>query len=243
MLNTPSDRDLLEIWEQGRHYTLLGKCMLLLERASPGASLEALLQLPIGERDYKLLQLRRRLFGERLTNVAHCPQCEARLEWEMDARTLQVHTPSTPSDTRTFHFEHEGDTVTFRLPNSEDVLEALSDGNGSSEETVLQRCVQAEDPTGKPGKMSESLRQAISRAMADKDPQADLQIDLACPDCGHAWSLSFDILPYLWEEVHDRALRTLRDVAVLAARFGWPEHEILSLSRYRRNLYLTMLQE
>lgn len=52
--------------------------------------------------------------------------------------------------------------------------------------------------------------------------------------------MAFDIGAYLWEEVDAWADRTLRDVHLLAASYGWSERDILDLSPARRGRYLEL---
>jgi len=82
---------------------------------------------------------------------------------------------------------------------------------------------------------------AVLAEMAQADPQADVQVALACPACRHHWSVAFDILAYLWSEIDDWAQRLLREIHALASGYGWSERDILALSARRRRTYLEML--
>lgn len=77
-------------------------------------------------------------------------------------------------------------------------------------------------------------------AIEEADPQANLQFDLVCAECGYAWSETFDIGGFFWTELEDLAIRTLQDVHTLASAYGWSEEQILALSPVRRTLYLSM---
>ena len=78
----------------------------------------------------------------------------------------------------------------------------------------------------------------VAAALETADPCIDFALDLRCPACGHAWTTSFDITGYLWEEIDARARRLLDEVHVLARAYGWPEREILGLTEARRAAYL-----
>ncbi len=78
-------------------------------------------------------------------------------------------------------------------------------------------------------------------AIEAADPQANLQFDLECAECGHAWQETFDIVSFFWTELEDLAVRTLQDVHALATAYGWSEDQILALSPTRRALYLSMI--
>jgi len=81
---------------------------------------------------------------------------------------------------------------------------------------------------------------AIER-IGEADPQADVEVDLNCPECRHVWQTGFDIVSYLWSELHSWAWQMLREVHVLASNYGWREEEILSMTPQRRRGYLEIL--
>ena len=82
----------------------------------------------------------------------------------------------------------------------------------------------------------------VLQAMADADPQADVQIALSCSNCGHSWPLAFDIVSHLWGEIEDWAHRMLREVGRLASAYGWSEQEILMMSALRRRRYIELIE-
>ena len=84
------------------------------------------------------------------------------------------------------------------------------------------------------------LQDGIALAMAQADPQADLQLALRCPDCGHEWQPPFDIARFLWQELHGWALHLLREVDTLAQAYHWAEADILAMSPRRRQAYLEL---
>ena len=85
------------------------------------------------------------------------------------------------------------------------------------------------------------LKTAITQAMLQADPQALIELQLNCPNCGHTWTALFDIANFLWRELDAWARRTLRDVHKLASAYGWSETQILALSPTRRRLYLELV--
>ena len=68
-------------------------------------------------------------------------------------------------------------------------------------------------------------------------------MELACPACGHEWEATIDVPSYLWEEVVASARRLAREVAELAAAYGWREADVLRLTPWRRRLYLALASE
>jgi hypothetical protein len=81
---------------------------------------------------------------------------------------------------------------------------------------------------------------AVSRAMLEADPQAEITLRLTCPSCGHKWELLFDIGEFFWTEIAAHAQRLLREIDILARTYGWTEREILSLPAQRRQTYLEL---
>jgi hypothetical protein len=82
---------------------------------------------------------------------------------------------------------------------------------------------------------------ALSRAMLEVDPQAEITFHLTCPACAHEWDLLFDITDFFWTEISVQAQRLLREIDALARAYGWTEREILNLPAQRRQTYLEML--
>ena len=77
--------------------------------------------------------------------------------------------------------------------------------------------------------------------MAAADPQADVELALSCPACGHAWPAAFDIASFLWTEVDAWARVLLHEIHALASAYGWREADILALSPRRRRAYLELI--
>ena len=88
--------------------------------------------------------------------------------------------------------------------------------------------------------LSDETIAAVSRAMLETDPQAEITLRLTCPSCGHEWELLFDIGEFFWTEISAQAQRLLREIDILARTYGWTEREILSLPAQRRRTYLEL---
>jgi hypothetical protein len=86
----------------------------------------------------------------------------------------------------------------------------------------------------------DALAAALAERMAAADPQADVQLRLDCPACGHGWAAPFDIGAFLWDEVGAWVERTLGEVHALASAYGWTEAQVLELPSWRRQRYLEM---
>jgi hypothetical protein len=92
------------------------------------------------------------------------------------------------------------------------------------------------------GDLPEAVVQELSGRLARADRQADIALDLRCPECAGSWSATFDIAAFLWAEISVRAKQLLGDVHALAWAYGWSEADILAMSDARRQCYLGMVQ-
>jgi len=236
--------DLLDAWERGLPNRAVQRALDLLALTYPESSLEQLQELPIGQRDARLLAIREALFGPRLTCLATCPRCNERLEIAFDITQLRS-SPSDSTATETLSITEGSVEVQFRLPNSSDML-LISDLPDATQarRTLFERCVQQATRDGVPitaTNVPEEIVNAVAVQMALIDPQADIQIALDCPACAHQWSAAFDIVSYLWSEVNAWAVRILHEVHQLASAYGWREADILALSPMRRQFYLELI--
>jgi len=234
--------NLLNLWDYGASLSPLRRCLHLLATAWPEKSHQQWAESRMGERDGALLSLREALFGQTLEAVAHCPACGEPLEMRFTTAQIRAGNDLACPEGRV---ELNGYEVSYRLPTSLDLLAATEEAMGMCTETaLLRRCVlsarYAEHPVDA-GQLPAELIQAIEEGMARLDPQAETMIDLNCPQCRHSWQTSFDIAAYLWDEISDWAVRTLRDVHTLARAYGWREHDILAMSARRRRCYLELL--
>ncbi len=236
---------LLNVWEQGLNQPLLQRALMLLAAAFPERSAGAFATMSIGERDFLLLQLRERLFGQHLSNTAVCPQCDERIEWQSRIADFVIETNSGEAKAAGFELQAEGYQLRFRLPNSLDVAAVANAGGAeNTAQQLLLRCV-LEVKRGGVSRANQPLPEGVMQALTERieslDPQADIRINLTCPGCGHSWCALFDIASFLWAEINGWAERTLQMVYRLAAAYGWSEREILNLSPVRRQLYLGMV--
>jgi hypothetical protein len=131
------------------------------------------------------------------------------------------------------------------VPNSLD-LAAVADCTEAetARRLLLERCIVAANLEGQDiasNELPDPIVKALVQRMGDADPQADMQIELACPSCGHSWRAVFDIESFFWSEINAWAQRILLEVHTLARAYGWRENDILSLSLWRRHFYLGLV--
>jgi hypothetical protein len=242
-MRSVSASELLGVWEQGLAQRPVQRALTLLTTACPETSPEELAKLSIGQRDARLLALREWTFGHQLISLATCPSCGQRLELTFNVADIQVATEVEPKETLALSVaDYE---VHFRPPNSLD-LAAIADQKdvATGRQRLLESCLMAVHQNGEQvsaDQLPANIREAVVEQMARADPQADVQLALSCPSCGHQWQAAFDIVSFFWSEINAWASRILREVHTLASAYGWREADILAMSPWRRQCYLEML--
>ena len=236
---------LLDAWERALPERPVGRALALLA-ASSGVAASELAELSLGERDRLLFALRERLFGTRLSSLAACPRCAETVELTCETGDLILARGGRDlveeSDAQPMQLDAHDHEVLYRRLTSADLL-ALGPGEdlAAARGRLLDRCILTASRTGVPiraAELPDEVKDAVAAALATDDPQADVQLDLTCATCGAQWQAAFDIAAYLWREVEAWAHRTLLEIHTLAARYGWSESAILSMSAWRRQVYL-----
>jgi hypothetical protein len=237
-----SATELLDVWERGAAEHPAGRALALLAASCPDEAADALAALSVGARDALLLRLRAWTFGPRLSCVGECPGCAQRLEFGLEVSDLLVSGAGGAAGELTL--AAEGFEVRFRLPDSSDLIAVGRGGAGVGRRRLLDRCLLSAARAGvevSAADLPDEVLEAVAAEMGRADPQADVQLSLTCPDCGHRWESPFDIVSYFWGELHAWAQRVLREVHALALAYGWREADILALSPLRREIYLQMV--
>jgi hypothetical protein len=231
--------DWLDAWERSLACPpALRPCAVLAPLLEEGQ--DAAERLSVGRRDGYLLDLHQALFGPQVQALARCPCCGEALELAVELADLRQPTPALPDSG--LELRTPGCLLRFRLPDSRDLAALGASGDiAQAQRCLLERCVRAVTEDGQPvgvGELSPELVAGVAQAMADADPQAVVELRLACPACEHGWSELFDVAQFLLHALDDWAERLLDQVHALAGAYGWPERDILGLSPARRARYL-----
>jgi hypothetical protein len=231
------DGALLTVWERTEALARPWRELALLAAACHEPP-ERLARLPIGERDRLLLDLRVGMFGERFDCETACPSCGARLELSLDSSDLRV-APS-PLDPPDLALPDHGCTVRFRAPDSEDIAACLA-RPADAVQVLLERCTVV---TGSNGEVLDFAalpavaRDLMAARLAELDPQADVVLQLSCPECAQLWSGGYDPAAFLLCEIARYVERVVDEVHLIAHAYGWSEAAILSMESSRRQRYL-----
>jgi hypothetical protein len=241
-MHTPSVPALLDAWESGLGKDFARCGLALLAAACPDAAVDTLAELSIGERDRRLLLLREAVFGPRMNALATCARCGEAVEFELTASDLRS-SPPVAEGTPALTVDHDDWHLELRVLNSHDLIVA-ADAPERAEAMLFARALRVARHAGTPvesAAVPDAVRAAAAASVAAADAQADLQLALTCASCGFAWQAPLDIVAFLWAELDAWASRTLREVHMLAAAYGWAEREILALAPARRRHYLRLV--
>jgi hypothetical protein len=237
-MTLPTERQLLDVWERGVAASRTTRGTALVALADPAATPG----LATGERERRLLLLRRALFGRSMSALATCPRCGERHDVEFDVDGLLTHGAASADDRITLR--HDEMTLTLRPVTGEDLEAAANAGDvEAAMATLVSRCVvdaRRGEEALPPCSVPRAAWTAVGDALGAADPLADLSAALDCAACGEHWTAALDTADYLWRELEGWAHRLLRDVAGLAAAYSWTEDDVLRLSPSRRAVYLSL---
>ena len=207
--------------------------------------------LAAGDREALLLHLRRISFGERFDGIFQCrrPKCEAALELDLHINDLLL----APYDhaSQSYHrILRDGDSeyhLSFRLPTAGDQEEVAGVARTEPERAarmIFERCVTLVEADQSPvalGALPSPLFEQAAALMEELDPQAVIEFELQCPECGSSCSVVLDTASFLLQEVDQHADRLLREIHTLAVWYHWSEEAILNMPKLRRERYLDLI--
>ncbi len=209
-------------------------------------------ELPLGDREALLLEIRRLTFGDPIPCTLKCPSCWEFMDFKLDAHQLLLPAPKCPPQFHEEGFSVNGTRwrVRFRIPRASDLEASLEENNNKREDevaVVLRRCIdwvrRDEGGIAPASQWPAELDARISARMAELDPQAEITLQLECPNCRHVFSSTFDTADCLFHELEAHKQQLLYDVHRLALAYHWSENDILHLTPRKRKLYLELLDE
>jgi len=228
---------------------LITRCLLRLGPVEPVGA-EMVRRLSVGDREALLLHLRHLTLGERISCLLACPQCGKKMDLDLQIQELLL--PPYAHAGRLHETEiSDGDKcyrVVFRPPSGEDQEAAVglaAQSVDSAAELLLRRCI--EQVTAADGEtvsdLPEAILQELPKKMAELDPQAEMLLDLTCPECNAGFIVPFDAGDYVCRELAVQEREFYREVHALSFHYHWNEDAILGLSRRKRQIYLDLLAD
>lgn len=242
----PHPETLLQIWEDTRLAHPIRRALALLDAGWPEVGGGAWVGAPVGRRDTCLVHFYGMLFGSHFHTAARCPSCGEQIDATFTIKDTGFGALDLPGAEEVFQFRDGGYELEYRLPSSDDLLTIAADALDAeaAQLRLVERCVRRAmhlDRPVPPADLPGSIITGLAEGMAERDPAADMRVDLECPACRNGWSTRFDIVVYASAELDDWAQRLLADTHALALAYGWSEREIVGLSPARRQLYLEMI--
>lgn len=225
MTSALTSEGIVRAWEAGARRSPLDRAIALLWAADGGTGAA---DLPLAERDRRLLGLRQATFGRQFTSVTGCPNCGERVEVILDAADL-AQLLAAPETTDIV----VGDlTLTVRPLTSRDLADAAGLAGTEVPDFLRARL------TGRSAGLPENVARQIDALIEEREAAGELTCSLTCADCGAEWAEHLDVAAHVWAEVEAAAHHLLQEVAEIAAAFGWSEAEAMALSEARRAAYL-----
>lgn len=232
--------DIVSVWEQGRNRPDWSRALIMLGPAFPETPPAELAALSVGERNARLLALRRDDIGPVMHALVKCPICSEPLEF--DQRVDELLDGHVPPAEREFDFASGDLAARYRLLTSEDLAHAAKENDEpSARRALVERALLSLTREGAPLALDDApadFLDLLSQDMSERDPLAHIQVTLACAACEHVWAETLQIVPFFWAELERQAKLVLQDVVALARHYGWSEPQILALSAARRQYYL-----
>lgn len=246
-MRTDSEQ-VLRAWEAGLVAGPRRRATTLLRAFSPHLDDATVRAMPLGALDRELFGIRGALFGEQFVARVRCADCNEQLQIEFAA--THVLTAPAPVAPRPVRLSIDDDAsaelvIVARPPVVDDLQHAAAAPDArAAQQLVLRRCVESArraDESIDADELPQAALDALGAEFDAADPDAHIELEARCPQCGRVAPHVFDIAAFLWAEIEAEALRLLHDVHRLAAGYGWREADILGMSALRRRAYLEML--
>jgi hypothetical protein len=225
---------------------LLSRCLERLGPLTP-VTPEIVRQLTVGDREALMLHLRRLTLGERISCVLSCPACGDKMDLDLRVEELLQSPYSHASKTHSAEI-HDGEAayhVSFRVPNGEDQEAAAAlaqDSIESAVASILTRCVEELTTANQRVQNFPSIVvKKLQQRMVELDPQAEIILDLTCPECAARFAVPFDAADHVCRELTSTGQDLYREIHALALHYHWSEDAVLALPRRRRQIYIDLL--
>ena len=238
-----------EMTAAARVTQLIASCLRRLGPVEP-VGVDLVRRLSVGDREALLLHIRRLTLGERVSCLLSCPNCGKKMDLDLQIGELllppyphrrQIHSADIADSEHSYH-------VKFRVPNGEDqeaVAGSAAQSIDAAADLVLRRCVEQVDSMDEENlsDLPPIVARELPTKMAALDPQAELLLDLTCPECAAGFVVPFDAGDYICRELAMQEREFYREVHALSLHYHWSEDAVLGLSRRKRHIYLELLAD
>lgn len=188
--------------------------------------------LSASDRDRILAALHRALWGDRIVSTLDCDVCGAAFDlgFEISAlqRDLHGHAPPRVISLRIIA---DADGAELHLPNADEEQKAAELGPAAGAGN-LTRII-----GGEPDRDTD----ALSARLETLAPLIDIDLDVACAECGHHARARFDIQSFVLQRLLDERDGVIGEIHALASGYGWSLQDILSLPRGLRRSFVNRI--
>src|SRR5262249_16779909 len=120
---------------QGSELHPIDQALLVLDSCCPEHTHEEHVNLNLGQRDVRLVDVHRRTFGDGLDAYTECPKCQERLEFSLSYEILSPY--GSPNQVTSKTVTIQGRDFTLRCLNSRDAAAAAVSENAEAAKKIL----------------------------------------------------------------------------------------------------------
>ena len=172
--------------------------------------------------------------------VACPPPCAQPIETSITVdEVLEVASRATQSQ---FYCDFGGRAFILRRPTGADQATWLAAGYPDAE-TARSSILRDLIVEGSGAEVSPPIVAELDQALDEHDPLLRCTVDVVCPFCGAISSHDLPLAETALGVVRGVQSRMTQAVHTLASRYGWSEADILSLPRWRRDVYLSLIEQ
>lgn len=207
---------------------------------------EAMWNLPLGARIVRLLRIvSLTTREERLTMALSCPQSGCRKTFEVSPAfaDLLADAPGETNLAKIVQFPlSEAAALSLRLPTGRDQAEWQGRTYNTPDDAVrsIVQSLITSAPPGVEATLPEKIAN-LSTVMAEADPLTSFHIATTCPHCEQPVDIAVDLEAVALAQLATHRRSLLRDVHVLASRYGWSEADVLAIPTERRQEYRRLI--
>jgi hypothetical protein len=241
---------------------ILSRCIRRIGAVSPVT--EALTRnLLVADRQYLLLKLREKTFGDQVQATIFCPWPDCGKSVDIDFSLSDIPFKESVNKGPSYRMELSAEAafkendgseyrqIIFRLPNGsdqEEIFSLLSENEAKALTALLRRCLIRIGPLSSSdgeaiSRLSPLARLEIERAMDAAAPKVDLTLRTHCPECGRDFEVPFDLQEFFFGELRLSQDLLDREVHYLAFHYHWSEREIMEMPREKRRRYIDVLTD
>lgn len=209
-----------------------GMATLLLERLVVGGEGEAVdvRALPVAVHDRLLASLYTLEYGENVSCQASCAACAQPFQFRFALPALLASQDQAAAEAGS-----PGGDGCWEAPSGVRLRPPdLRDAAAGAPEGLLARIAQSPVP-------AEEV-EALAAFLEKASPILAIDLDTACPGCGASQSVAFDLARFLVRALAGERPFLIREIHLIAARYGWSHSEIMALPRADRRAFATLVE-